>query len=399
MEREEALKILAMRSAFKKLKNRQKANHRSIPDLDDRLRRLRQTREVSVGNYDLLRQTVENLENNGVKVYHARDSSEAIKCLIDILGEEKLVVKSKSSVSREIKLVENLEGYGIRVIETDIGDRILQIMGEKPSHPTGPAAHLTVEMISHALSDYFGKEVLTTPQAIIKAVREDVERHLASAKIGISGANAITAEGSIVLLHNEGNIFEVHSRPEHWVVITGIEKVYPSVEEAMNAAKIQSFYATGSVMPSFIEVISGGSRTADIEKRLVRGVAKPREVTLILLDNGRQKLIQGGFGEFLYCIGCGSCVVNCPAHTVHGERFAGGRFALLEALHGNKDVLKYCLSCRRCRKNCPLKIDVPGMISRVREGNEVYNFIRSHLLWIARSVEIETFKLRLLTGF
>ena len=398
MEREEALKILTMRKAFKKLKDRQKQNMQSIPDLKEKLEKLREVRRRSVGNNELLSLAISNLENNGVRVLHAKDSSEAIDIILEVAGEDEVVVKSKSNTTKEIKLTENLEKRGVKVIETDIGDRILQIMGESPSHPTGPASHISIEMISQALSEYFGYKIAGNPQSIIAAVREDIEKHLANAKIGVSGANAITAEGAIVLLHNEGNIFEVFSRPEYWIVVTGIEKIYPSIEDAMNAAKIQSFYATGKVMPSFIEVISGPSKTADIEKELVRGVAKPREIILILLDNGRRELIESGFEEFLYCIGCGNCVVNCPAHAVHGEKFIGGRFALLEALHGNREALKYCLSCRRCRKNCPLEIDVPGMISRMRGGSEVFNFIRSHFLWIVRSLEFEVFKLRLMAG-
>ncbi len=389
--RAEVAKIIAMRKAFNELKKRQREN---IGLIEDYLPKLREIRSAIFDNLDsLLSTAISNLEGNGIKVVKALNSEEAIRHVLEVIGDDDVVVKSKSNTTREINLVKALESRGIEVVETDIGDRIVQIMNESPSHPTGPASHLSAGMIAEFLSARYNRKISGIGE-IVKVIREDIIDAMNRARVGISGANAITAEGAIVVLHNEGNISEIFSRAEHWIVVAGIDKLYRSVEEAMISAKVQSFFATGKILPSFVEVISGVSKTADVEKKLVKGVSIPENVTLILLDNGRREVIESGFRELLYCIGCGNCVANCPAHAVHGNEFTGGRFALLEALSGrrSRDMLKYCLSCRKCKKNCPLSIDIPGMISRVREGSEIYNFIYSHYLWLLRRFEIEVLK-------
>lgn len=282
-----------------------------------------------------------------------------------------------------------LEAKGLRVVETDIGDRIIQICKGSPSHPTGPAAHLSAEFISGVLSEYYNKKINSEPSEIVSNIRDDVRKSINQANVGITGANSIAAEGAVLVLHNEGNIFKILSRQKKWVIFAGIDKIYPTIEDCMNAAKVQTFYATGAVLPSFIEVVSGVSKTADVEKKLIKGVQEPEEVVLILVDNGRNKLIKEGMNELLYCIGCGSCVINCPSYAVHGEGFKGGRFALMEALQ-NGTTLEYCLSCGKCRENCPLSIDIPQMIKDTRQGSELYNFLVSHVKWVANAAHLES---------
>jgi len=393
MNHEDVLKLISMKKAFETLKERQKQAVKFIPDLEERVKRLRKVREESVGNYNLLQETIENLGANGFNVLFAPNDDKAIELILNELNGEKLVIKSKSNVTKEIKLVENLSKNGIEVVETDIGDRIIQILNETPSHPTGPASHLSSTLIAEKLSDHFGKHIEPKAEVIIETVRREIINYVKEANIGISGANAVTKEGAVVLLHNEGNIFEVINRPKKWIIVAGIDKIYPSIEDAINAAKIQSFYATGALIPSFIEIISGVSKTADIEKKLFKGVSNPKEVVLIMLDNKRKELIENGFKELFYCIGCGNCVVNCPAHSTYGSKFRGGRFALYSALYNGGDDLKLCLSCRKCKKNCPLVIDIPAMIKKVRDGNELYNFFASHLRWLISTVHIESLAL------
>jgi len=393
MNYEDVLKLISMKKAFKILKERQRQVISLFPDLEERTKKLRKVREESVGNYDLMREAVENLEANDFNVLFAPNGDKAIELILDELNGEKLVVKSKSNVTKEIKLVDNLSKNGIEVVETDIGDRIIQILNETPSHPTGPASHLSSTLIADKLSDHFGKHIEPKAEVIIETVRREITNYVEKANIGISGANAVTREGAVVLLHNEGNIFEVINRPKKWIIVAGIDKIYPSIEDAINAAKIQSFYATGALTPSFIEIISGISKTADIEKKLFKGVGNPKEVVLIMLDNKRRELIENGFKELFYCIGCGNCVVNCPAHSTYGNKFGGGRFALYSALYNGGDDLKLCLSCRKCKKNCPLGIDIPAMIRKVRGGNELYNFFVSHLQWLISTVHIESLAL------
>ena len=136
----------------------------------------------------------------------------------------------------------------------------------------------------------------------MRFVRDEIKGYLEKAHVGITGANAITAEeGSILLAHNEGNIFEVMRKKKH-IVVTAIDKVYPAAEDAINMLKVLCFNATGSIIPSFVEIISGVSKTADVEKKFFKGVHSPEEIILILLDNKRTEIIDKGFKELLYCI-------------------------------------------------------------------------------------------------
>lgn len=378
-----------MRKSFELVKKRQQVNINRIPDIEERKRKLREVRERSVGNQKLLEKAVRNLEENGIRVIRANSGKDALSALLNEIGEEKVVVKSKSNLTKELNVTSFLESKGIDVIETDIGDRVIQICKQTPCHPTGPAVNLSSKYISEMLSRFYGKSIGSEPIEIVSALREDIREKIEKAKVGITGANSISAEGAILLVHNEGNIFKVIHRPEKWIIFAGIDKIYPSVDDALNAAKLQTFFATGSVLPSFIEIISGVSKTADIEKKLIKGVQEPKEVVLILIDNGRSKLINEGMNELFYCIGCGNCVIHCPSYSVYGEEFMGGRFALINALKNNAS-LEFCLTCGKCKQNCPVSIDIPSMIKNVRGGNEVYNFLISHLKWLVSAAYLES---------
>lgn len=390
MNLDTALQIDTMRKSFELVKKRQQANLHKIPDIKERKEKLRKVREKSVGNQELLEKAVNNLEENGIKVIMTESSEGALDALIREIGDEEIVVKSKSNLTKELGVASFLEDRGLKVVETDIGDRIIQICKGSPSHPTGPAAHLSAEFISGLLSEYYGTKINSNPEEIVSTLRNDIRQNIEKASLGITGANSIAAEGAILVLHNEGNIFKVLSRQKKWVIFAGIDKIYPTIEDGMNAAKIQTFYATGATLPSFIEVVSGVSKTADVEKKLIKGVQEPEEVVLILVDNGRSELIKKGMKELLYCIGCGNCVINCPSYAVHGEEFKGGRFALMDALQ-NGTTLEYCLSCGKCKENCPLSIDIPQMVKITRGGNEAYNFLLSHIKWVANAAHLESF--------
>jgi L-lactate dehydrogenase complex protein LldG len=397
MDTSDAKRLISMNRIFKTVKDRQKKNRCKIPDLDERVNRLKKVRESSVGNSELLKTVIESLESNGFRVRFAEDGDSAVEIVLEEIGDSELVVKSKSNLTKEISLTDKLVERGVEVVETDIGDRLIQLLGEEPSHPTGPASHLSVEEIYHKLKR-IRNDLDRTPYDIINFLLEDIKESISRARVGVTGANAITAEGSILILHNEGNIHEIIRGSEKLIVVVGIDKIYPDLEEAINSAKIQSFYATGNPVPSFIEVISGVSKTADIEKRLYKGIHNPREAVVVVVDNGRSYLIRNGFKELFYCIGCGNCVINCPAYSVHGKEFKGGRFALYHALYNNNSDLKLCLSCKRCKKSCPVGVDIPSMISRVREGNELYNFLYSHARWIVKSFYLSTLSLWLKVG-
>ena len=406
----EAQHIQAMRKAFAVVKKRQQSNISRIPDLEERKRRLRATRENSVGNETLLGLAINNLRQNGIKVYGASSGEEAVSLVRDEIADNHLVVKSKSNLTREIGLTKALESAGIDVVETDIGDRIIQLCGETPSHPTGPASHLTRRDIAEVLSTHFGRIIEPIPNEMVELVRDDIAAYVNRAAVGITGVNAIAAEeGAILLLHNEGNIIQVAMRPEKHIVLAGIDKIYPNLEEAVNMIKLQTFYATGSLATSFINIISSPSQTADIEKQLVRGVHGPKEICLILVDNHRSDVASSEYKELLYCIGCGECLLVCPAYNVYGNKFGvngelGGKGVIYSILSERasdeaSSELSLCLSCRKCQQNCPLAIDTPSMVNKLRLASRektlephlatAYDFVNAHVKWIGSAVWLE----------
>ena len=404
---EKAQRIRAMRMAFNTVKKRQKANIHRIPDIEGRKRKLRQARRRAIGNESLLKQAVENLRHNGIKVYRADNRQEASSLVVKEIGNNRLVVKSKSNLTKEIGLTKAMEEAGIKVIETDIGDRIIQLCGDVPSHPTGPASHLTKHDIAKILSAHLGRKVEPNAETLVQLIKDEIYTYIRKSTIGITGANAISAEdGAVMLLHNEGNILQVSMRPEKHIIIAGIDKVYQNIEEALNMLKLQTFCATGSLTTSFVNIISSPSQTADIEKQLIKGVHGPGELCVILVDNNRRDIAKSEYKDVLYCIGCGQCLLVCPAYSVYGNRFGihshlGGKGLVFSALsseayaEGDKG-LDLCLSCRKCQQNCPVAIDIPSMVTKLLLENRrkilephlqtAYDFLRAHIEWVGNVI-------------
>lgn len=390
--------VIALRKAFDSVKRRQNIIMKDLKNANAYLemkQMLKTSRELCVGNEELLRKVVNNLKNNGIDVHVIKEKQDAIDFILEETGQERLIVKAKSNVTKELELTKTLEKKGIDTIETDIGDRILQILNASPSHPTGPIAHLSAKEIAKGLSIYYKRPIEENPDDIVKIVREDVISNMNKAKIGITGANAITVdEGSILMTHNEGNIHEVMRKEKH-IVVTSIDKVYPNIEAAINMIKILSYNATGSKIPSFINVISGISKTADVEKKFIKGVHNPSKIVLLLIDNKRSELIRKGFKELLHCIGCGNCLVYCPMYNTVGNEYAidnylGGRGIAYYSLCNNdtnndtNDKLELCLTCGKCKENCPLGIDIPDIIRKIRGkgiSSDIYYFLKSHIIW------------------
>lgn len=399
---DESRRIAAIRRAFDTVKKRQKKNMNRIPDLKEKKARLRRAREEGVGNEELLNTAIQNLRENGFRVYLANTAEDAISRIKTELGGENMVVKAKSNTAKEIDLAFELESWGVEVVETDIGDRILQISNESPTHPTGPIAHLDKTDIAKHASRYFEKDIPPEAEEIVEIIKDDISGHIKKANISITGANSIAAEeGAVLLIHNEGNILEVMMRTGKHMIITGTDKIYRNLDEAVNAGTLQTFFATGSLVPSFMNVIGGPSKTADIEKQLIKGVHGPKEIVIILLDNKRSEVIQKGFGELLYCIGCGACLLHCPVYNFVGDKFAngnklGGKGIVHSAVldEGETDGLLYCVTCARCRENCPVELDIPEMMKNLREEHSKSNaFLESHLRLVKAAARFEIFLL------
>jgi L-lactate dehydrogenase complex protein LldG len=366
------------RRAFKETRNRQKQNLPFFGDLKKISEDVKRIRSESVGNWDLFEEAISRLEKNRFKVLQAKDGQEACEIILREVGDERLVVKSKSNISKEIGLTHFLNEHGIEVVETDIGDRIIQIAGHRASHATAPAVHLSRYEIAEILSRHLKREVPPVPEEEMQAVRSDIESYLQKAKIGITGANAISAkEGAALILHNEGNITRVRIREKH-ILITAIDKIFPTIEDALLMLKLETFLATGALFPSFIDIVAGRSKSSDIEKQLFYGMHKPEELLIIFLDNGRKQILDTGkdSSDLLYCIGCGNCLLDCPAYNTVGPFFGadgmlGGRgVALSSLLHGVRkgveDGLFLCTTCGLCKEVCPLGIHAGKSLKDLR---------------------------------
>jgi L-lactate utilization protein LutB len=364
--------------AFKETRTRQKQNLSSIEDFEKIKEEIKRIRSESVGNWDLLQKAIASLEKNQFKVIQAKDSKEACEILLKEIGKEKLVVKSKSNISREIGLTPFLNQHGIEIIETDIGDRINQLTGGRSSHYTGPIVHLSRYDVAKILSEHLKKEIPPIPEEEMKAVKDDIESYLQRARVGITGANAIAArEGAIIILHNEGNITRVRTRSKH-LVITSIDKVYPNIQDALLMARLETYLATGSIFPSFVDIVAGRSRSSDVEKITFYGMHEPQELVIVLLDNGRRDIIneKKDFSDLLYCIGCGNCLLDCPTYNTIGPSFGtdgmlGGRGVALSCLQrgikaGVDDGLFLCTNCGLCGEVCPVGIDAGKRLKDLR---------------------------------
>jgi L-lactate dehydrogenase complex protein LldG len=322
-------------------------------------------------------EAVTNMEKAGFKVRMAVDAKEALDMVVEEMGETRLLVKSKTNVSKEIHLTHEMTEMGFEVVETDLGDRIIQIADLPGAHPTGPAAHLDRYDIAKILSEYAGRELEPDPRKLTDFVLEDLNTKIDAATIGLTGANSIGAEeGAILLIQNEGNITKVSMRPKKHIILTAIDKVYPNLDEALNAARLQTFYATGAVLTSYINIIGGPSKTADIEKKLFEGIHGPEDVVVIMLDNGRSQAT-GEMLEVFKCIGCGNCLLHCPVYDTialnYGESPAlGGRgvgmLAVTEGLDSAVDHgLYFCTQCELCESACPASVHAPSVINALRK--------------------------------
>jgi len=355
-----------MRRSFETILDRQRLNVGRLPDLDSRRERLRKLKERCVGDEGLFSEAVASLEGNGCRVILAKDAGSALRVIQSEVSGSKLVVKSKSNITKELHLVQRLTEQGVEVIETDLGDRIVQLAGCDAVHPTGPACHLTRAQISTLLSEHFGRDISDDPDELTAAVKEEIAGYLDAATVGVTGANAVTAcEGAVVIAHNEGNAARCAMLPEKHIVVTTPEKIVPSLDDAMNLVKLQTYFSTGKITTAYVNVISGPSYTADIEKKIFRGMHGPKEVVVIFVDGGR---LAAGDPEPLYCIGCGSCVIRCPVYDVVGPVFGtsghvGGQGVYLSAARDASSEaaeggLHLCTSCGECREACPVDIDI-----------------------------------------
>jgi iron-sulfur cluster protein len=337
---------------------------------------LRAIKEKAIDNIDKLKEnTIKNLEQNGIKVIDAKTIEDARKIICDIVGDEQLIIKSKSNVAKEIDIHDLFKDK--EVVETDLGDFIVQIMDEKSLHPVTPAMHLTPENIVKTISEKFKVNVKPTHEDIAAFSRTQLRSKIFNAKIGITGANVVSSDGSVFILENEGNISLVSRVVDKHIIIASIEKIVENRKEALDIVKASSVFGTGQEHPVYVSIISGPSKTADIQNKLVVGAQGAKEVILILLDNNRSKILESEFKELLYCINCGACVNLCPVYhqlfTKYGSDVFSGPKGVIESFFKNNSKVAfdsgafYCTTCKSCLENCPVKIDFPKLMKKLRE--------------------------------
>ena len=373
----ESSELETMRKSFNTVKKRSRAIKDS-PSAKRLQSRVREIKKESISAKDeLLLQALESFKRNDIDVKIAKTDSDALEIIYELLSQydSKVIAKAKSNTLGEINLKKELPKKGYEVVETDLGDRILQLKrtDNKPVHPTGPASHLNISKITDIVNESLYAEVNPEAREIMELVRHDVLNRIKNARVGISGANAIAAEeGSIVMVHNEGNISIVSLKDLH-IIVAGIDKIVPTLEDAISVVKLETIFATGNYVTSYMNVVSGPSKTADIEKKLLKNMYGAEKVVVILLDNGRSEATP----ECLYCIGCGNCVVHCPVYNAVGNEFGfnnylGGRGVAMSKFIEDDETcfnsgLYMCTLCGLCTLNCPVAIPTNEIIENMRK--------------------------------
>jgi iron-sulfur cluster protein len=325
---------------------------------------------------ELAEQFKTRLEAAGGVVHYAKDAAEARKiigqiCLSAASARNSpgrmVVTKVKSMAGEEIELNPYLEGLGMEVVETDLGERMVQLTKTHPSHLIAPAIHLTKEDAAAV----FGTE--PTIEAIQKHARESLRQKFIEAGVGISGANMAIAEtGTIVLVTNEGNADLTTVLPPVHIALFGIDKLVATLEDAVAVLRMLPRSGTGQVMTSYVNWITGPSRSADIEQSLTIGVHGPTEMHCVIIDNGRTAMLEDPvFRDALTCIRCGACSNACPPFmAVGGHQFGyiynGPIGLVLTPFHHGIDKAdlpnSLCTQCNACQEICPVDIPLPRQI-------------------------------------
>ncbi len=308
---------------------------------------------------------------SGAEVLWARDGEEICDLVIDVARRHGVTkaAKSKSMLSEEARLNEALAAAGIQPVETDLGEYIVQLAGETPSHIIAPAVHKTLDEIADLFTKTHGRPRQTDIPALTREAREILRQHFLSAEMGISGANFLIAEtGSAALVTNEGNGRMVTTLPKVHVVITGIEKVVPTLEDFATLMRLLPRSATGQTISNYVSLLTGTRQPGDGEG--------PEKTVFILVDNGRAKLLGSAYQEMLRCIRCGACMNHCPVYFSLGGHAYGWVYPgpmgsvltpLFTGLENALDLPHASTGCNQCGSVCPVKIPLPELMHHLRE--------------------------------
>ena len=349
----------------------------SIPDWSERRQRAHRIRANVIENLDdYLKQFITNAEANGVIIHRAKDAKEAIDIVLDIVSatcessqQKPLIAKSKSMVSEEIELNHHLEKNDINVVETDLGEYIVQLRKEKPSHIITPAAHLKKEQVAQLFHEKLGLPYTEDIPTLTATARKVLREVFLTADIGLSGVNFGVAEtGGICIVTNEGNGRMVTSIPKTHIALMGMERLAPTLDDLALLISLLPRSATGQKLTVYTQLIH----------KPMPGQTRH----IILLDNGRTRVRNSPLKESLYCIRCGACLNACPVfRELSGHAYIGRDLAIAPypgpigsvispGLFGENyfQLAQASSLCGACKEACPVDIDLPKLLTRVRAG-------------------------------
>tara|TARA_B100000686_G_C16804754_1_gene989124 strand:- start:7260 stop:8684 length:1425 start_codon:yes stop_codon:yes gene_type:complete len=346
-----------------------------LPEFETLRDAARDIKDHTLSHLDKYLEMYENrvLENGG-HVHWARNAEEASTLIVELCRDAgaNLVTKGKSMVSEEIELNAALERAGIEPVETDLGEYIVQLAAEKPSHIIAPAVHKTRDQITELFHTYHQPlgyfERVYERKAIVNEARSVLRDRFFSADVGITGANFLVAEtGSSVIVTNEGNGDLTSCLPRVQIVIAGIEKVIPSLEDLSTMLRILARSATGQEMTAYTSLYSGPQFNGQF--------GDGREYHVVLLDNGRSGMLGGEYKAMLRCIRCGACLNHCPVYTAIGGHAYGWVYPgpmgsvltpLMQGFDTNFDLPNACSLNGACQDVCPVRIPLPDLLRKHR---------------------------------
>ncbi|BCS34447.1 iron-sulfur cluster-binding protein [Luteitalea sp. TBR-22] len=348
-----------------------------IPDGEQARDHARLIRAHTIAHLDrYLTQFVEAARANGTHVHFAPDAATATRLVVDIARrhDAKRIVKGKSMVSEEIALNAELEAAGMRVVETDLGEYVIQLDHDVPSHIIAPIIHKTKEQVAATFQRELGAteaEVADIPQMTAFA-RRRLRAEFLAADLGISGVNFAVAEsGSLCLVENEGNGRLSTTVPRVHVALLGIERIVPTAADLAVALRVLARSGTGQALTVYTNVITGPRRADDPDG--------PSELHVVIVDNGRSQMLRTELEEILYCIRCGACLNVCPVYQeigghAYGSVYPGPVGAVYTpgafGLEPWADLPQASSLCGACKDACPVRIDIPRMLLALRARAE-----------------------------
>ena len=346
--------------------------YQQLPEGPDLRLKAHEIRQNAIANLDVLLETLaENVRKNGGYVFFAGDAKDAMDYCLETARRHgaKLAVKGKSMVSEEIGLNTALLENGIDVAETDLGEYIIQLAGERPSHIIAPAIHKTRTDIGQLFSDKIGISYTDDPPSLTRAARKALRQKFLAAGIGFSGCNIACAEtGHITTVSNEGNIRMSSTMPKVHVAIMGMERVAARLEDHDILLRLLCRGAAAQNMGTYVSYIGG--------PRYANQADGPDEFHLVILDNGRSRILADDeFREMLCCIRCAACLNVCPVYGKIGGHSYGHPYSgpvgavvmpLLAGINEAKDLCQGETLCGACQDACPVNIDIPRMLLALR---------------------------------